>query len=85
MTALAHAPTSLAQVAANVMLTLTRLSVPGWMMRGVTVLKALGPYALIEILLPGGTLIAIGLWLYRHYRRRKATSVPMTLMPVPGT
>ena len=24
------------------------------------------PYLLIELLLPGGTLIALALWLYRH-------------------
>jgi hypothetical protein len=44
-------------------------------------LKELGPYAAIEILLPGGTLIAVALWLYRSYRKRKAAGVPMTLVP----
>ena len=34
-------------------------------------LRQLAPYALIEILLPGGTLLALGLWLYR---RRKAST-----------
>jgi hypothetical protein len=76
---------ALAQVAANVTLTLSRLGAPAWVMRSVTVIKALGPYAAIEILLPGGTLIAIGLWLYRHYRKRKAAGVSMTLVPVPST
>ena len=28
---------------------------------------ALGPYLLIELLLPGGSLIALGLFLYRRY------------------
>ncbi|HEY3784102.1 MAG TPA: hypothetical protein VGL55_02350 [Steroidobacteraceae bacterium] len=32
-------------------------------------LRQLGPYAAIELLLPGGSLIALGLWLYRRYRR----------------
>jgi hypothetical protein len=32
-------------------------------------LKALAPYALIELLLPGGSVIALLLWLYR---RRKS-------------
>ncbi|MGH8184951.1 MAG: hypothetical protein ACREUC_00195 [Steroidobacteraceae bacterium] len=82
MTALVHAAASLAQAAANMTLTLSRLSVPAWMMRGVTVIKNLGPYAAIEILLPGGTLIAITLWLYRSYRKRKAAGIPMTLVPV---
>lgn len=37
------------------------------------VLKAFAPYAVIELLLPGGTLIAILCWLYR--RRRAAVTV----------
>jgi hypothetical protein len=77
--------TAVTQVAANMMQTLSRLSMPGWVMRGVAIAKALGPYAAIEILLPGGTLIAVGLWLYRSYRKRKAAGVPMTLVPVPST
>ena len=28
--------------------------------------RAANPYLLIELLLPGGTLIALALWLYRH-------------------
>ena len=31
-------------------------------------LRRLGPYAAIELLLPGGSLLAIALWLYRRYR-----------------
>jgi hypothetical protein len=33
-------------------------------------LRQLAPYALIELLLPGGTLLALGLWLYRRRRQR---------------
>jgi hypothetical protein len=33
-------------------------------------LKALAPYALIELILPGGSVMALLLWLYR--RRKKA-------------
>jgi hypothetical protein len=40
-------------------------------MRGLTLLKGLGPYAAIEILLPGGSLIAIGLWLYSRHKAGK--------------
>ena len=29
-------------------------------------ISAAGPYLLVEILLPGGSLIALALWLYRH-------------------
>jgi len=31
--------------------------------------QKLGPYFLVELLLPGGTLIAMLLWLYRRYAR----------------
>ena len=34
--------------------------------RAFALLRSLGPYALIEILLPGGTLIALLLWLARQ-------------------
>lgn len=32
--------------------------------------RAIGPYVAIEILLPGGSLIALLLWLYRVKQRR---------------
>jgi hypothetical protein len=35
-------------------------------------LRQWGPYALMEILLPGGTLLAVGLWLYRRRKNRLA-------------
>ena len=31
--------------------------------------RTLGPYLAIELLLPGGSLIALFLWLYRTYAR----------------
>jgi hypothetical protein len=37
-----------------------------WLKRGLALLRSIGPYAAIEILLPGGTLIALLLWLSRH-------------------
>ena len=37
-----------------------------WTARGVALLKSLGPYAALELIVPGGSLIAISLWLYRH-------------------
>lgn len=37
-----------------------------WIARLGTILRQLGPYAAIEILLPGGTLVALLLWLYRR-------------------
>jgi hypothetical protein len=32
-------------------------------------LRALGPYLLVEMFLPGGTLVALLLWLSQRYRR----------------
>ena len=29
-------------------------------------LRGLGPYLLVELILPGGSLIALLLWLYNH-------------------
>ena len=31
-------------------------------------LRSLGPYLLIELILPGGTLIAVSMYLYNHRR-----------------
>ena len=31
--------------------------------------RALGPYLLVELLLPGGTLVALLMWLYQQWRR----------------
>ncbi|HUA22576.1 MAG TPA: efflux transporter outer membrane subunit [Steroidobacteraceae bacterium] len=46
-----------------------------WIAKVMTLLKTLGPYALVEFVLPGGTLLALALWLYRH--RRHATFRPL--------
>jgi len=35
-------------------------------------LRQLAPYAVIELILPGGSLIALALWLYRRYWKRRA-------------
>jgi hypothetical protein len=48
--------------------------------------RALGPYAAIELLLPGGSLIALSLWVLRHRawlkgRVRRA----IALVPALGT
>jgi hypothetical protein len=37
-----------------------------WIIRLAGLLKALGPYAAIELILPGGTLIAIAVWAIRR-------------------
>lgn len=43
----------------------------GWIAKGSALVKTFGPYALIEFLLPGGSLIALGFWLYRHRRPQR--------------
>lgn len=41
-----------------------------WIAKGLALVKAVGPYALLEFVLPGGTLIALLVWLYRHRHRQ---------------
>jgi len=38
-------------------------------------LLAIGPYALVEVVLPGGTLLALGLYLYRRRQLAAAKNV----------
>ena len=37
-----------------------------WIARLATLVRSFGPYAAIELLLPGGSLIALSLWIFRH-------------------
>jgi|SRR6516162_547503 hypothetical protein len=37
-----------------------------WIARLATLMRSFGPYAAIEPLLPGGSLIALSLWIFRH-------------------
>jgi hypothetical protein len=37
-----------------------------WIARPLALLRGVGPYAAIELLLPGGSVIAFVIWLYRH-------------------
>ena len=46
----------------------------GWMTRGTAGLRELGPYALLELVVPGGSVIAALLWLYRRHKRLEARS-----------
>jgi hypothetical protein len=59
----------------------------GWMGRGVAGLREVAPYAAIELLLPGGSMVALLLWLYRRYKRiktregqRDATVAPLRVL-----
>jgi hypothetical protein len=50
-----------------------------WSARAAAVvakLREFAPYAAMELVLPGGSLMALGLWLYR--RQRKASLLPRT-------
>jgi hypothetical protein len=44
-------------------------------------LKEFGPYAAIELVLPGGSLIALLLWLHR---RRQLSRTPQRMKNLPG-
>jgi hypothetical protein len=46
----------------------------GWWMSGLVGVRALGPYAAVELLLPGGSVVAVLLWLYRRHKRIEAHS-----------
>lgn len=50
--------------------TLSTLSA-GWIAKASALVKTFGPYALIEFVLPGGSFIALGFWLYRHRRQQR--------------
>jgi hypothetical protein len=41
----------------------------GCMERGVAILRELGPYAAIELILPGGSILVVLLWLCRRHQR----------------
>lgn len=50
-----------------------------WFTRTIAAVRALAPYAAIELLLPGGSLIALVLWLYRRrYGTCTVESTPAT-------
>ena len=46
----------------------------GWVAKGLALLKSLGPYALVEFVLPGGSVIALLLWLYRQHRHQQPST-----------
>jgi len=48
--------------------------IAGWIGRGAVALKDLGPYAAIELVLPGGSVLALLLWLYRRHRKSASTN-----------
>jgi hypothetical protein len=57
-----------------------------WISRLVSPLRELGPYTAIELLVPGGSLIALSLWALRHRawftaRARRTLATVLALMP----
>jgi hypothetical protein len=60
----------------------------GWLRRGVTGLRAVAPYAAIALLLPGGSLIVFGIWLFQRIVKRRmpapANSLLSATVIVPG-
>jgi hypothetical protein len=57
-----------------------------WTSRLASPLRELGPYTAIELLLPGGSLIALSLWAFRHRawftaRARRTLTTVFALMP----
>ncbi len=50
---------------------IARLKTARFVGRAAALVKDLGPYAAIEILLPGGSLLALGLWLYSRHKSGK--------------
>ena len=37
--------------------------------KGLEGVRQFGPYAAVELLVPGGSLIAVAMWLYRRHKR----------------
>jgi hypothetical protein len=53
-----------------------------WFARLPALLRALGPYAAIELLLPGGSIIALLIWLCRRRANVEARTWSPALAPV---
>ena len=53
--------------------------------RVVRSLRSLGPYVAIELILPGGSFIALALWTYRHRRAARESGNTASSAVVPAT
>jgi hypothetical protein len=51
-----------------------KTAVNSWMNRSRTGAIELGPYVVVALLMPGGTVFAALLWLYRHFKSAQAKS-----------
>lgn len=45
-----------------------RVNLGRWIGRIAALVRQLGPYAVVELVLPGGSLVALSLWLYRRHK-----------------
>jgi hypothetical protein len=45
--------------------------------------RTLSPYLLVELLLPGGTLIALLLWLFQHWKKGACDNKKPSLIALP--
>ena len=54
-----------------------------WIARLAALMRSFGPYAAIELLLPGGSLIALSLWILRH-REELAARMRRALVGLPA-
>jgi|SRR5215469_15159249 len=48
-----------------------RVNLDRWIGRIAALVRELGPYAVIELVLPGGSLVALSLWLYRRQKKSR--------------
>lgn len=53
---------------------LIRITPRSWLACAVRLLRQFGPYAVLELLLPGGSLLAILLWLYKRHSQAKVAA-----------
>ena len=49
--------------------------------RVAALLRGLGPYAAIELILPGGSLLALLLWLWRRHRNARSAAASLAGTP----
>jgi hypothetical protein len=47
-------------------------------------IRSFGPYVAIELILPGGSIIALALWTYRHRRAARASANTVSSAVVPA-
>jgi hypothetical protein len=52
--------------------------------RAVGSIRSVGPYVAIELLLPGGSIIALALWTYRRRRATRGSASTVSTAAVPA-